>query len=697
MKKNKTIKIIILFLITLISQAQVGIGTVSPDAALDISSATEGLLIPRVALTTTTSALPLTLPTISELVYNYATVADVTPGYYYWNGLIWVRLAAGSTTNWSTTGNTGIVDGINFIGTAAATNVDVAFRRNNLSAGKIGISSTSFGVGALNLGATTNSTAFGTNALTLNTGLNNVAVGNGTLATNSTGIQNTAVGNAALSLNTGSASTAIGFEALRSNTSGNNGTAVGFQALSNNNNANNNTAVGFQTMLNNTFGSENTAVGFQSSRSNATGSKNTSFGHISLFNNLGSENTAYGHSSLSGINNAASRYNTAIGYQSMFAGTGIVSNVVAVGANALFQNTASNATAVGYNALQGQIGGGVGNTGVGFSVLNNNTNGDNNTAIGTEAGFAAIGSGNTIVGFRAGQFASNTTGAGTFVGFQAGQGTTGANNTVVGHNALIATGPSANNVAFGNNSLSINTSTNNTALGFSTLVNNVSGSGNVAIGYQAGFSETGSNKFYITNSNTTPTTSLLYGDFSGTRILRTNSTFQIGDPAGTGYVFPIARGTANQYLVSDANGILTWTSANATISITRTNLGSNQLLTNTGWQIINFSNEIIDTNSELAGNRFTATRTGIYEINAGYHTDNQSNTQFYSIGVYVNGSLYQQTSSNHSNLGPVARTINCMVNLNAGDYVEIFAENYQTAVEIDSYSGKTFFEVKQIK
>ena len=38
------------------------------------------------------------------LVYNTATVGDVTPGFYYWDGTQWVRLATGST---GVTGPTG--------------------------------------------------------------------------------------------------------------------------------------------------------------------------------------------------------------------------------------------------------------------------------------------------------------------------------------------------------------------------------------------------------------------------------------------------------------------------------------------------------------------------------------------------------------------------------------------------------------
>jgi hypothetical protein len=89
MKNLKSKLIIIVVLLAFTVNAQVGIGTPNPEAALDITSSNDGLLIPRVALTTTSSALPLTAPTVSELIYNSATVADVTPGYYYWNGTSW--------------------------------------------------------------------------------------------------------------------------------------------------------------------------------------------------------------------------------------------------------------------------------------------------------------------------------------------------------------------------------------------------------------------------------------------------------------------------------------------------------------------------------------------------------------------------------------------------------------------------------
>jgi len=436
----------------------VGIGTAAPAGVLDITSANNGLLIPRVLLTATNASAPLAFPVNSEIVFNTATAGiapnNVTPGYYYWDTptLSWLRIATTNNNGWSITGNTGIIDGTNFIGTAAGTNVDVAFRRNNAAAGKIGTTSTSFGVGALTNGAATNSTAIGNNALSVSTGSNNVAVGQNALVN--------------------SASTA-------------------------------------------------------------------------------QWNTAVGTSALRGINDAAAQNNTAIGFEAM-TGAGNISNVTAVGARALFQNTANNSTAVGFNALQGQVGGATGNTGVGASVLNNNTNGDNNTAMGNEAGFGAGGSNNTLIGFFAGRFS------------------TGSNNTALGFSALAANGASSNSVAIGFNALAANTAADNTAVGTSALGSNAGGTGNVAIGNQAGLSETGSNKLYISNSNTSPSTSLVYGEFSPTPILRTNGTFQIGDPAGlNGYALPIVRGTANQILQTNGAGATSWVNASA-LSITET-------------------------------------------------------------------------------------------------------------------------------
>lgn len=79
--------------------SQVGIGTTSPDlsSSLDVNSNNTGVLIPRVALTMTTSSSPVTAPVESLLVYNTSAVNDVVPGFYFWDGSIWRKLASGAS------------------------------------------------------------------------------------------------------------------------------------------------------------------------------------------------------------------------------------------------------------------------------------------------------------------------------------------------------------------------------------------------------------------------------------------------------------------------------------------------------------------------------------------------------------------------------------------------------------------------
>lgn len=153
--KNFTLKSVLLtLLLSILTQvtcnAQVGIGTTNPSGALDITSSVEGLLIPRVALSATNVATVLT-PMVSELVYNTFTSAlgpnQVAPGYYYWNGTIWVPISTGSLSAWSQIGNAGTNATANFIGTTDA--VDFVTRTNNTEKVRV-TSSGNMGIGVSN-------------------------------------------------------------------------------------------------------------------------------------------------------------------------------------------------------------------------------------------------------------------------------------------------------------------------------------------------------------------------------------------------------------------------------------------------------------------------------------------------------------------------------------------------------------------
>lgn len=90
-----------LLLVTGIATAQVGIGTTNPSAssALEISSESAGLLIPRINLVSTSVGTPVSFPARGLLVYNTngSMVGGSGIGFYYWTGSNWNKLLASGT------------------------------------------------------------------------------------------------------------------------------------------------------------------------------------------------------------------------------------------------------------------------------------------------------------------------------------------------------------------------------------------------------------------------------------------------------------------------------------------------------------------------------------------------------------------------------------------------------------------------
>jgi len=110
-KKFKLIRLIknVMFLIFCafspsISEAQQGVaintaGTqANPSAILDISSTSQGILIPRVALGSTTDTSTINNPDTSLLVFNTnSSMIGGVVGFWYWDGTKWVQLVAATT------------------------------------------------------------------------------------------------------------------------------------------------------------------------------------------------------------------------------------------------------------------------------------------------------------------------------------------------------------------------------------------------------------------------------------------------------------------------------------------------------------------------------------------------------------------------------------------------------------------------
>lgn len=414
----KNFYIIFLLCIFNSSFSQVGIGTTTPKGALDVSSTTQGFLLPRVSLTASNIASPIINPaggtlSIGTMVYNTATAGifpnNVIPGYYYWNGLNWVRLNADSS--WLINGNNGTNATTNFLGTLD--DVDLIFKRNNIKSGGLNSSNTSFGVESLSNTATTaqRTVAIGVNALkNLSTGNDNIAVGFGSLEANTNGLQNIAIGTAALSYNSsGSYNTAIGYEALTRNASGILNTAVGNSSLFNNLVGNNNVGLGYSALQRNFSGSYNVGVGTNAVYNNQTGNNNVGIGESALERNTsGSNNVAIGALSL--FNNQSSSNNTSIGHESQ-----------------LNNLTGQSNTSLGYQSLYTNSGGN-NNTAVGYQSLFSNQSGSRNTTFGEGSGYnITSGNNNTFIGYNTGTTIS-----------------TGSNNTLIGSNISLPAATSNN-------------------------------------------------------------------------------------------------------------------------------------------------------------------------------------------------------------------------------------------------------------
>ena len=175
-----------------------------------------------------------------------------------------------------------------------------------------------------------------------------------------------------------------------------------------------------------------------------------------------------------------------------------------------------------------------------------------------------VNTGNSVfIGENAGAVDDLTNNQNTFIGYNSGTNvTTGSNNTFLGGNSGLTAISANSNVAIGSSAFRLGNGNNNVAIGNSSLSNSLIGSGNVALGFdagnrntgdynvfigrtagfyntgsknifigdQAGFFETTSEKLYIDNN---PTGSpLIYGDFAND-ILAINGNVGIGTTTPT--------------------------------------------------------------------------------------------------------------------------------------------------------------------
>ncbi|MEM7185707.1 MAG: tail fiber domain-containing protein [Bacteroidota bacterium] len=448
--------------------AQVGIGTETPNATLDIKATNEaapasndGLLIPKVE---EFPAVDPGAPQDGMLVYATGT-GSVSKGFYYWDH---------GTTSW--------------VLATGAKNID------DLSDGSTD--------------GTGSSVFFGIDSGSNDDGTNN---------------QNTAAGYQSLLSNTsGPANTAMGYWSLRDNSSGNGNTAFGHYAGRANTSGQANTMLGAAALYSKTAGNNNLAMGGLAGGSLTSGDGNIFIGHRAGFNETITSNKLYIENSdasspllygefdtnILRTNGTLQIGNPASGGYALPATDGTLAQLLQtdgngtigwveyddVGIRRIDELLDGRSDVVGYSVFLGNRAGqnttnltNSASVGVGYETLEANTSGAYNVAVGFWSMYRnTTGSYNVAVGRRS--LLSNTEGIrNTAIGTNAiNANTTGEENTAIGAFALANNTVGDSNMAGGAYALFNNTiGAENLALGYHSMYENIDGSQNVAVGNRA--------------------------------------------------------------------------------------------------------------------------------------------------------------------------------------------------------------------
>lgn len=304
----------------------------------------------------------------------------------------------------------------------------------------------------------------------------------------------------------------------------------------------------------------------------------------------------------------------------LFLGTGSgLSNVggaynTALGEWALNSNINSNRNiAIGYYAMENSISGS-NNIAIGDYALVGNTQGDNNTACGSSA----------------------------------------SSNNLQGNNNVSLGSLSNSNNQYGNNNTIIGTEA-----GYGVYENSISG--NIFLGYQAGYNETGNNKLYIENSNSA--TPLIGGDFANDSLFFNGVVRITGGNPG-----------ANKILTSDAVGNATWKANTAATEInelsdaiydggnlylgTNSGINSNANLFNVGVGKFALEDNVGGfMNTSTGSNSLQKNTTGHNNTSYGYSALKSNLTANYNTAI-GSTALQNNTATENTAVGYAALTAN---------------------------------------
>ena len=313
----------------------------------------------------------------------------------------------------------------------------------------------------------------------------------------------------------------------------------------------------------------------------------------------------------------------------------------------LTRGPGNNNVGIGVNILQNAVSGG--NVALGTDALRDNTSGTDNVALGNSSLAANI-SGDRNMAIGSNTLDSNTT---------------GTLNVAIGNATLAGLVDGSANIGIGFEALKNQTTgSNNVGIGSQVLNQNISGSGNIAFGAKAGYNETGSNNFYINNTeygsiNADRSGSLMWGKMDTTT---TNQTLQIN--ASTRITNNLTIQSGSSFF---ANGTKQFNVGAFQSNITQS--GSANVSQSMNFEVTDISQGV----SIASNSRITLANSGTYNIQFSAQTVANSGADNLYIWLKKNGTNVTASAGNVeiANNQEVIAAWNYVVDAVAGDYFEL--------------------------
>ena len=560
-----------ILLFTFSIQAQVGIGTETPNASslLDLSSTSKGILVPRM---TENQKNAISTPAQGLLVFQ----TNGTVGFYSYDGSSWLHLIDGSSKGLYFGPGTGNGNNNLAVGTSMGSGT--------------GVRNTAIGSRALENYSGSgfdNNTAVGYYSLQKVTyGQQNTALGAETMFELTSGNWNTAIGAQTIFNSTGNGNTALGYRAGETLTTGSNNLLIGMQADVSLNNLSNAIAIGYDATVNASnkiqLGNSNITLVETSGTVSASAFVGDGSGLTGIISSSSTPTFLYGTENVlldgtTSPNVGDMHRSVGLGYLTLNSVTTGNKNV-AIGARSMKDNTTGYMNVgIGWNSLTKNTTGGRNIAIGGSEALDANTTGSNNLAIGDKSMTLNV-SGQSNVAIGSNSLLNNNSGNyNTMVGVDAGtnirteSGNTGNDNVGLGYRALELNYSGDKNVAIGWEALRRTKGSGNSGIGNKAGWYNVDGSNNTFVGNQAGIGS--SNATNLTNATAIGYNAIV--DASNKIQLGNSNVTNIetsGSITAGAITIPNTDGSANQVLKTDGSGTLSWSSIDTSGPVYRSSM-----------------------------------------------------------------------------------------------------------------------------